>query len=345
MPRFEEAVTVVDRRRQVVFSVDRDGTIVANRRGRAVFHVDRSGKLILNELVVETQRGEEILHVNQNGTVSFGEFETKGNVEIKDEDGKLYAVFRPHYLLLVDTDSAGEKRSISINAAGHALGLYNSTGSESTVLLEGKSGEMRLRDTDGKSRMCLTANDGNVYLGGNDADGDIFIFPGKVTHDIPTNAGTAVKEATIHLDGESGDIKLRNADCAEDFEVLDGQDVEPGSVMVIEQEGKLRQSTKAYDKRVAGVISGAGGNKPGIVLGRDPSNGKAMPVALSGRVWCKVDAQHSPIQVGDLLTTSPTPGHAMKADDPMKAFGAVIGKALQPLDNGRGLVPILVALQ
>ena len=57
-----------------------------------------------------------------------------------------------------------------------------------------------------------------------------------------------------------------------------------------------------------------------------------MPVALVGKVYCKVDASYSPIEVGDLLTTSLTPGHAMKANDHVKAFGAVIGKALRRLD-------------
>ena len=64
-----------------------------------------------------------------------------------------------------------------------------------------------------------------------------------------------------------------------------------------------------------------------------------------GKVYCKVDADYASIEVGDLLTTSSTPGHAMKADDPFKTFGAVIGKALRPLKAGRGLIPILVALQ
>jgi hypothetical protein len=70
-----------------------------------------------------------------------------------------------------------------------------------------------------------------------------------------------------------------------------------------------------------------------------------MPVALMGKVFCKVDAQYSPIEVGDLLTTSPTLGHAMKAGDPLKAFGAVLGKALQSLKEGTGMIPVLVALQ
>jgi hypothetical protein len=66
---------------------------------------------------------------------------------------------------------------------------------------------------------------------------------------------------------------------------------------------------------------------------------------LLGKVYCKVDAQYSPVEVGDLLTTSPTPGYAMKAGDPVKALGAMIGKALRPLSEGQGLIPILIALQ
>jgi hypothetical protein len=69
-----------------------------------------------------------------------------------------------------------------------------------------------------------------------------------------------------------------------------------------------------------------------------------LSVSLIGKVFCKVDSDHGPIAVGDLLTTSPTPGHAMKANDPTLAFGAVLGKPLKPWNGGRGLIPILVAL-
>ena len=115
--------------------------------------------------------------------------------------------------------------------------------------------------------------------------------------------------------------------------------------MVLCDEGTLQPSDDAYDKRVAGVISGAGDYKPGIVLDKRQSPGNRQPVALMGKVFCKVDAQFGAIEVGDLLTTSPTPGHAMKTSDPLKAFGAVIGKALRPLTEGQGLIPILIALQ
>jgi hypothetical protein len=73
------------------------------------------------------------------------------------------------------------------------------------------------------------------------------------------------------------------------------------------------------------------------------SSPREDPVVAGG--FCKVDAGHGALEVGDLLTTSPTEGHAMRADSGAPAFGAVIGKAMQALDQGRGLVAVLVALQ
>jgi hypothetical protein len=143
----------------------------------------------------------------------------------------------------------------------------------------------------------------------------------------------------------TGDIVLRNADCAEDFNIGSDLTVEPGTVMVLGEEGALYPSQMAYDKRVAGVVSGAGDYKPGIVLDKQRSEINRQPIALLGKVCCKIDAQYGAVEVGDLLTTSPTPGHAMKAADPLRAFGAVIGKALHSLKSGQGFIPILIALQ
>src|SRR5574337_10223 len=123
----------------------------------------------------------------------------------------------------------------------------------------------------------------------------------------------------------TGDIRLVNADCAEDFDIIEAS-TEAGTVMVLDDQGALRHSYQAYDKRVAGVISGAGHYKPGIILDSHGSRTNRKPVALMGKVFCKVDAQYASVEPGDLLTTSPTPGHAMKVTDSHKAFGAVIGK-------------------
>lgn len=166
-------------------------------------------------------------------------------------------------------------------------------------------------------------------------DGDV-----QIVGDLKQESGVAnFADVTV-----SGDIVMANADVAEDFDLSSVSKVEPGTVMVLGSEGTLSESQQAYDKRVAGVISGAGEYKPGIVLDKRRTQGNRQPIALMGKVFCKVDAQFGAIGVGDLLTTSPTPGHAMRTIDPLKAFGAVIGKALRPLVEGRGLIPILIAL-
>jgi hypothetical protein len=141
-----------------------------------------------------------------------------------------------------------------------------------------------------------------------------------------------------------GDIRLLGADCAEFFEADDPSEIEPGTVLVIGEKGSLCACGAEYDKRVAGVVSGAGSTKPGIVLDQGAAE-EGVPVALTGKVHCKAEADGAPIDVGDLLTTSSKAGHAMKACDPSRYLGSILGKALAPLPQGSGLIPVLVALQ
>jgi hypothetical protein len=97
---------------------------------------------------------------------------------------------------------------------------------------------------------------------------------------------------------------------------------------------------------VAGVVSGGGGIKPGIVMKQEETitDGK-NPISLSGRVYCYADATYGAIEPGDLLTTSDTPGYAMKVTNYNKAQGAIIGKAMSKLKSGKGMILILVTLQ
>jgi hypothetical protein len=143
----------------------------------------------------------------------------------------------------------------------------------------------------------------------------------------------------------AGDILLTGADCAEKFAVDDLGDVHPGQVLVIDSGQRLRPCTEPYDNRVAGVVSGAGDLRAGIVMAADQRHHDHVPVALTGRVYCQADADYAPIGAGDLLTTSPSAGYAMKASDRRKSLGAILGKALNPLSHGRTLIPVLVALQ
>ena len=138
------------------------------------------------------------------------------------------------------------------------------------------------------------------------------------------------------------------SDVAEPFDVKETDAVKAGMVMSIDADnpGKLKVSEKAYDRCVAGIISGAGGVKPGMLMGQSGSiaDGK-YPVALSGRVYCWADASCGEIQPGDLLTTSDTRGHAMRVTDYTRAQGAILGKAMSVLESGQGLVLVLVTLQ
>ncbi len=152
----------------------------------------------------------------------------------------------------------------------------------------------------------------------------------------------------------TGDLILTGGDVAEQFDVATAlrsvDEVGPGTVVVLDDEGALAPCTQPYDSCVAGVVSGAGDRVPALILDRHDEPTEAgggagqREVAVMGKVWCQANAFDRAIRVGDLLTTSSTPGHAMTAVDREAAFGAVLGKALTPLATGAGLVLVLVGL-
>jgi hypothetical protein len=151
----------------------------------------------------------------------------------------------------------------------------------------------------------------------------------------------------VHGRLKCGILEIAGADVAEKFPSSD-DNVEPGTVMEIDAEhpGQLRIAREAYSTRVAGVVSGAGDISIGAVLGNLPGHENAPPIALSGRVWVRCDASQAAIAPGDLLTSSDTPGHAMKAADRERAYGTILGKSMTALAQGeRGLVLVLVNLQ
>lgn len=160
----------------------------------------------------------------------------------------------------------------------------------------------------------------------------------------------------IHLNGQNGwtTTSVLNitggSDLSERFDIraADG-DVKPGMVVCIDAQhaGKLVVSTSAYDRTIAGIVSGAGGVRPGMLMGQAGSKADGQyPVALTGRVYVWADATTGAIQPGDLLTSSDKPGHAMKVTDYARAQGSIIGKAMSGLQQGEtDLLLVLVSLQ
>ncbi|MFZ0826635.1 MAG: hypothetical protein WAO02_04355 [Verrucomicrobiia bacterium] len=138
------------------------------------------------------------------------------------------------------------------------------------------------------------------------------------------------------------------ADLAEPFKISKGNDEVPqGAVVVIDRQnpGRLKMSDQAYDTHVAGVVSGANGISPGIQMQQQGILDGGKNVALTGRVYVQADASNGAIEPGDLLTTSSMPGDAMKVTDHARAAGAILGKAMTGLSEGKGMVLVLVTLQ
>jgi len=310
-------------------------------------------------LTIEDQYGESTLLVNgKNGAMLLGGG-TDDDAPIRLDPGsgllRVGGGIAPPPAPGIGTTPQGTDGVLSLQDKGKKEAIRLGAASANIIAGgNGHNGDLALFATaatgtsdPNQATVHLNGQAGNIRAGGNGQDGDLLLFASAATSNDVANS----TNPTIHLDGQkgnisiTGDVLLTGADCAEDFGISEAQAVEPGTVMVIGKEGTLQASHQAYDKRVAGVIAGAGAYRSGLVLDRHACQANRQPVALVGKVYCKVDAHYSPIEIGDLLTTSPSAGYAMKAEDPRRSFGAVIGKALQPLNEGRALIPILVALQ
>ena len=159
---------------------------------------------------------------------------------------------------------------------------------------------------------------------------------------------------TIYENGVTEVAILRikgGADLAEHLSVTDANpsdafQVTPGMVVSIDPSGsrKFKLADEPYDRKRVGIISGGNGVKPGLILQDEgnPAVAGDQPIALTGQVWCHADASFGAIKPGDLLTTSSTPGHAMKVTDFDHARFTVLGQALTGLKDGRGWVQVLV---
>ncbi len=133
-------------------------------------------------------------------------------------------------------------------------------------------------------------------------------------------------------------------DIAED---IMAEGCETADVVVVDpiNKEKVIKSTKPYDTSVAGIIS----ETPAFYIGKRDQK-PYLPLALAGRVLCKVSLENGPIKHGDLLTSSAIPGHAMKATDRKKIHGAIVAKALDIFEGGPngekiGKIMVLVTLQ
>ena len=211
---------------------------------------------------------------------------------------------------------------------------------------------------------------GNLYFGGITDQGEIGLrlWGGEANGGQHTGGYIDVKTDSpdeglvFRVDNDDGDsnrmkisadgkvniyatLYVSGADLAEPFDMTDIESLELGDVVVIDPQNPLhvKKSSRPYDSTVAGIVSS--NEQAGYVAGGRSDGSSDKPVALVGRVLCKVSTENGPIQIGDLLTTAATPGHAMKATDFERRQGAILGKALQAFDGDTGTIMVLVTLQ
>ncbi len=290
----------------------------------------------------------------QTGVYLDGDSNGAGLVNIRDATGSTR--------VQLDGQSTG---------TGGEISVYDDSQTETIEILgdEGAGGEgssqIVLRSSAGADRIEIDADGGSggrLRLYQNDGDGAI-IMDGNSGANGAVGGGrmrvmNAAGTTRVYIDGNylnTGLGRIRadivrvqgGVDLAEPFVCKDKAAVRPGMVMSIDPSspGRLMTATSAYDRKVAGVVSGAGGVRPGITLSQEGVMEGDHLVALTGRVYCWCDASTGSVRPGDMLTTSNTPGHAMKAIDHAKAQGAIIGKAMTSLKSGKGLVLVLVQPQ
>jgi len=204
------------------------------------------------------------------------------------------------------------------------------------------------------SKIHIVATTGNIGIGTRNATAKLTVqaSSGDLIAAYNSSHRVFVVKSTgeVRADGAyysgTGGFHTGSADVAERINVSEW--VDPGNVVEIDPEhpGFFRKASSPYSTKVAGIIS----TSPGVILGNsfdeatDDWEDNRPVLAVTGRVPCKVSTENGPIQIGDLLVASSTPGIAMKGD-PEKAIGAVVGKAMEPLEDGEGTIVVQVMLR
>jgi hypothetical protein len=320
------------------YSSESVGVRAVSMSGTA-FHAENFGAGATANLIGKATGSEDAVLVteNTNGGIAAKFITSSSSPALIIDQGSIGSMIRGYSLISDEhvLDIAGNGRitlfnsdhtqTISINpyesgtSDGGIINLYNGNGTRTLALDASETGT-----TDG-SQITLynAAGAATIAIDGNHQNGE-----GWITTNV------------LEITGGS--------DVAEPFDINSDAEVLPGMVVSIDPDhaGKLKVSAQAYDKCVAGIVSGAEGINAGLLLSQKGTIAEGeYPVALSGRVYCLATADNGSIKPGDLLTTSDTEGHVMRADDNEKMQGAIVGKAMMGLEEGIGSILVLVNLQ
>jgi hypothetical protein len=285
----------------------------------------------------------ERMSILSNGNVGIGttipyQWGTNSNFNFDGTNVQVFAVWGSSRLVLNSATEDAELHLISGNAA------QNHRNHRFYVDQNGLTLDQPVDDYSSSTVNMFWSNDGKVGIG-TDTPGQALDIAGNIQID-GTGAG-------IYFPGNPNPqtIPWVGTTCGQDYAESvavsgDRTHYEPGDVLVIDPNHPktFLKSAERYSAMVAGVYS----TKPGILSTHDPKgmpDPNDVPMAMVGIVPTKVTTENGSIKIGDLLVTSSRYGYAMKGTDRGAMLGAVVGKAMGPLDAGTGVIEVLVTLQ
>ncbi len=283
------------------------------------------------------ESGGSLSTSNASGTevINVSSSDTGGWLQVNDGSGT------PAALLGVDGD--GGRLSTSQPDGTQATFLGSGSGGTGVLWLSGANGStlVSLGSSDNGGSMHVSDHSGSSKVSvGLDADGGSIILWDNADNTVVHLAALSTGGGCVAVGGS------QVHDVAEVFDLETRDGVVPGTVMSVDAlgSGALMPAAVPYDRKVVGVISGAGEFRHAMLIGTREDGTHDLPVALSGQVYVRVSAENGPISPGDLLVASSTAGVAMAATDIERSIGAVVGKALQAFagNDTEGLIRMLV---
>lgn len=327
-----------------------NNTILGYQAGYGSSNHNKSGNVFIGFQAGYNEQGNNRLYIDNSSTSNpliFGDFNSDQlnfncNVGVNNNNPQ-------HGIHLTDRDVMIDDGTIpAIKLAHHGFG---------------SGGEIEMYDTDGTRTIYMLAaqsTNAGSFLEMRNGAGDLKMFldgdenGGSQLVMYDANGASSISlVSSMNGDGRitTDEIEIKGgSDFAEMFDIkTDSKNaIRPGMLVSIDphQPGELKVTAESRDKKIVGVISGANGIKPGVYMGLSGSIADgAFPVALSGRVYVYANKENGQIQPGDFLTSSSIAGQAMKVIDLSTNQGAIIGKAMTPLNDQSGFVLVLLNLQ